>query len=273
MKIYCPKCHTCYSIEVGLIPAEGKKLKCSRCGEVWLCTHADMTAVEGTSEQENDAVPQNVIANAEDELISTPAEDSENKEETEEAPETKVSDDEMNQIFSRLKDETEKIDTELESLPPAKKLFPKIKKLLGWRSRITISLEVLTLLIIIALSIFGNRYALVRKFPQLESVFSQIGIPSRIIGEGLEFQNVVRSYDSKESPRRLTIKGFIFNTTNNDLSLPPVLVNILDTNAEEMLQSKHLIEEKTIKAQAKIPFTLAVKVPLQAKYIMLRVTE
>ncbi len=269
MQIYCPKCHTCYNIEVGLIPPEGKNLRCSKCGEVWLCTHKDMTAVDSPQENE-DSTPQNVIANTENELIATPAENSTSNETTEEK---NVTNEEMNVIFSRLKDESEKLDTEIESLPPTKKLFPKIKKLLGWHSRLTISIEILTILVIIGLSIFGNRYALVRKFPQMEPLFSQFGVPSRIIGEGLEFQNVVRSYDSKETPRLLTIKGFIHNTTDNDLPLPTVLVDILDPDAGEMLKSKHTLEEKEIKAQTKIPFTLQVKVPLLAKYILLTFTD
>lgn len=269
MKIYCPKCHTCYSIEVGLIPPEGKKLRCSRCGEVWLCTHADMNITDSPLEEET-AAPQNVIANSEGEIIATPA-DAPTKED--ENSENKVSDDEMNIIFSRLKDETEKLDTEIESLPPAKKIWPKIKKLLGWHSRLTIGLEVMMILVIIGLSLFGNRYALVRKFPQLESVFNQIGVPSRVIGEGLDFQNVVRSYDSKEKPHLLTIKGFIYNSTDSDLALPTVLVKVYDAEAGNMTQSNHPLEEKEIKAKTKIPFTLKVKVPSLAKYILLTFTE
>ena len=107
----------------------------------------------------------------------------------------------------------------------------------------------------------------------MEILFSQLGVPSRVIGEGLEFQNVVRSYDSQESPHLLTIKGFIYNKTDSDLALPTVLVDILDPDAGDMSKSKHSLEEKEIKAQAKIPFTLQVKVPLLAKYIMLTFTD
>lgn len=269
MKIYCPKCHTCYEIEVGLIPTDGKNLRCSRCGEVWLCTHKDMQAKESPSE-DNNSVPQNVIANTGDELLSTPTETPET---AKEQNENNVTDDEMNIIFSRLKDESEKIDTELDNLPKTKKLFPKIKKLLGWHSRLTVTLEIFTILLIIGLYIFGNRYDLVRKFPQMEILFSQFGVPSRVIGEGLEFQNVIRSYDSEENPNLLTIKGFIYNHTNSNLPLPPVSVNILDTDGKNISQSKYTLEEKEISTQKKIPFTLQVDVPQFSKYIMLTFTD
>ena len=272
MKIYCPKCHTCYSIETGLIPPDGKKLRCSRCGEIWLCTHKDMEDAE-TAEKET---PQNVIANSEDAIIATPAPETAPVTETAEAPlakEATLTEDEMNLIFSRLKEESNKLDTEKEGLSSFKKTFLSLKKILGWDSYLTISLEILTILIILCLSILGNRYALVRKFPQLEYVFSQIGMPSRVIGEGLEFQNIVRSYDNPDKPKLLTIKGFIYNTTPQELKLPLVLVKAMNNDAVLLKDSTHQLEKKSIPALDKYAFTLQVKVPKSAKYIMLTFTE
>lgn len=266
MKIYCPKCHTCYSIETGLVPPDGKKMRCSRCGEVWLCVHRDMEHHEKSQE----GAPQNVIANTEDVLIATPA--TETAEESV-AKGVSLSEDEMNVIFSRLKEESTKIDTEKEKLSALKTIFPTIKKLLGWNNYLTIALEVFVVLLILGLSLFAYRYALVRKFPQLEVVYTQLGIPSRVIGEGLEFQNVVRHYDSPEKPRLLTIKGFIYNTTSKELDLPVVLVSIMNSEAQGAVESTHHLEQKTIAAQDKIAFTLQVTVPQQMKYIMLTFTE
>ena len=270
MKIYCPQCHTCYSIEKGLIPPDGKGLRCSRCGKVWLCRHSDMEE-EAIASEENEA-PQNVIANEDDSLLSTPADETPSPQE-ENAQSLPLPEDEMNIIFSRLKDENAKLDTEIENLSPAKKIFPKIKKLLGWNSYLTIFIELFVVVLIIALSIFGNRYELVRRFPQTEVIFKQLGVPARIIGEGLEFQNIVRSFDSKEQPRLLTIKGYIYNTTNKELPIPTILINIMDKDGEMMLQDSQKIETTTAKAQSRTAFTLQTKIPLHAKYIVLTFTE
>lgn len=269
MKIYCPQCHTCYSIEKGLIPPDGKTLRCSRCGKVWTCYHSDM---EEEIAPEDSEAPQNVIANEDDSLISTPAGETSSPKEEDTQP-LPLPEDEMNAIFSRLKDENSKLDTEMENLSPAKKIFPRIKKLLGWNSYLTIFIELFVIILIIGLSIFGNRYELVRRFPQTEVIFKQLGIPAKIVGEGLEFQNIVRSYDSKEQPRLLTIKGYIYNTTNKELSIPTILINIMDKDGEMMLQDSQKIETDISKAQSRTAFTLQTKIPLNAKYIVLTFTE
>lgn len=264
MKIYCPKCHTCYSIEIGLIPADGKKLRCAACGEVWLCTHKDMVAIKASSK---DGVPQNVIANEEGQILAAPPLE-ESKENTE-----NVSDNEMSQIFSRLKDESSTVDKELQSQPTRKKFFQKLKKLLGWNSRLTIGLEVFLLLLILGLSIFAKRYDIVRKFPQAEQFFALIGVPSRIIGEGLEFQNIVRSYDNKEKPDLLTIKGFVYNSTDSELSVPTALINLYNTDAHLLKQAKRDLEIENISSQTKAAFSLKINIPTEAKYILLTFTK
>lgn len=272
MKIYCPKCHTCYSVEIGLIPVDGKKFRCSRCGEIWTCTHKDFNVPESpAAAEENAPAPQNVMADGNDGILTTPAP----QDEAEDAQSAKnVSEDEMSVIFARLKNESTKINTEIEQLPPVKKLLPKIKKCLGWDSRLAISLELLTIMIIIALSLFAGRYELVRKFPQAESLFSGIGIPAKVIGEGLQFQNITRRYSDSDNSSQLSIKGFIYNATNEQLPIPPIMVNILNENTDSLGKIKKETEVKTIDARAKIPFTLLVDIPPQeAKYILLTFEE
>jgi len=153
-------------------------------------------------------------------------------------------------------------------------MFPKIKKMLGWDSRFAISIEFLTILIITVLSIFANRYELVRKFPQAEQFFNITGMPSRVIGEGLEFQNITRKYLSSSNNNQLNIKGFIFNSTDKKLNIPFITVNILDEDTNIVQKVKKEAEIKTIEAKAKIPFSLEVNIPpQQAKYVVLTFSE
>lgn len=282
MKVYCPKCHTCYSVEIGLIPVDGKRFRCTRCGEIWTCTHKDFNVTDSPKLQDepsqpqnqtpsdSTSSPQNVIANEQNEILSTPAP----QENTESQAEPAVNEDEMSVIFARLKDESSRINTEFEQLSPLKKNLPKIKKLLGWDNRFTITLELLTVAIIIALSLFAGRYELVRRFPQAEQVYSGFGVPSRVIGEGLEFQNITRHYADNDNGNQLNIKGFINNTTDERMAIPTVVINILDENTNSIKQIKQEVEAQTIEAHAKIPFTLLVDIPpQQAKYILLTFGE
>lgn len=266
MKIYCPQCHTCYEIDAGLIPEEGKKLRCVRCGEVWV--HSQQNEETETPPADNNA-PQNVIANSEDKIIATPAA----PEEQEDTEEKTVSDDEMSLIFSHLREESRLVEKEIEELPAVKKIFPKVKKLLGWNSYLTISIEVLMLLIIAGLSIFAGRYEIVRRFPQTEQFFERLSVPSKVIGEGLEFQNIVRSYNDDEKPDLLTIKGFIANKTDNELSVPTVIVNMLDTQTQQLARIEKKLDVQKINPHHKKAFTLQVNVPQGAKYIVLTFNE
>ena len=279
MKIYCPKCHTCYSVKESLIPEGGKKLRCKRCGEIWLCmpddslqevpvkqdlrvetdsSDADEAAIQPT----DDSLPQNISPKGEDDVAVTPADQPQEDNKI-------LSDDEMNKIFSRLNDETSKITTEKDKLPFFKRFFPKTKKLLGWNNRLTVILEILVILLIIALSIFGMRYNLVRKFPQLETVFGQMGIPSRVIGEGLTFENITRNY-MEDDEKQLNIKGFIVNTTSKALDIPTIAINFLDNDANTLAQIQKKAEVSSIEGGNKTPFNFIVDVPPeQAKFVVL----
>lgn len=271
MKIYCPQCHTCYNIEVGLIPADGKKLRCNKCGEVWLCTHKDMSVEDSPNVEETtskDKAPQTVIANPDDKIIATT-----DVQDAPSSPEEK-NDDDMSKIFARLETETSKINEEIEHLSPRKKIYSKVKKLLGWDSRITICIETLITLIIILLSLFANRYELAHRFPQTEAFFNKFGLPAHIIGEGLEFQNITRHYTDKPTNQKLTIQGFIHNSTNKNLSIPTILINTFDSKGENLQQIKKEMPIKNISSKSKIPFTFKIEIPEhQAKYILLTFTE
>ncbi|MBR1605625.1 MAG: zinc-ribbon domain-containing protein [Alphaproteobacteria bacterium] len=296
MKIYCPKCNTCYSIDETLIPTEGKKVRCQRCGEIWVYKpqtdssmplnaednatkekisfpedniHEDVddsTIAEAEivpdeiSETLPEEAPQTIAATEDGEATTTPAT-------TEEKP---VSDEEINKIFSRLKDETDKLSEEKSNLSKPKKIFQTIKKLLGWNNRLIISLEILTILLIIGLGAFAQRFEIVRKFPQMEAFFGQLGLQTKVIGEGLDFQNVTRNYIVENDEERLNIKGFIVNTKNSELELPVVVVNFLNNDAELLSQTEQKLETATIKAGEKVPFNLYTTKPTDdAKFVVL----
>lgn len=42
MLIRCPNCKVSYDVGTAVIPEEGKKVRCSQCGETWMCTPADL---------------------------------------------------------------------------------------------------------------------------------------------------------------------------------------------------------------------------------------
>lgn len=280
MKISCPSCHTCYDIELGLIPAEGKKLRCSKCGEVWLCTHRDIrvpdifetTEEQKASEKKQETAPQNVIANPEDKIIATQAPTAEKKPDETEMPDITV--DEMSRIFSRLKNEKDKVSDAVNKQPPLKKAFPRIKKLLGWHSRFTIGLEIMTILVIIALALFAKRFEIVRMFPAGNSFYEAMGIQAQVVGKGLAFENVIRSTVDTPQKNTMNIKGFIRNTTDEKINMPEILIEIMDRETELLTGIKKQAPIAVLDARSKIPFNFTIEVPEKnAKYIVLTFTR
>ena len=124
MKVYCPKCNTCYSIEAGLLPADGRKLRCSRCQEVWICYHSSLK--EDDEEQNSNTAPQTLSANDAETIINDAEKDKNAPLElSEEDAELPIPENEMNLIFSRLKNEHSKIDTEIKNFHLLNKTYLK----------------------------------------------------------------------------------------------------------------------------------------------------
>ena len=120
---------------------------------------------------------------------------------------------------------------------------------------------------------FAYRYELVRNIPQAKFIFDQFNIPCVIVGEGLEFQNIVRSFDSPKEPRLLSIRGYIYNNTQKELKIPKILINVMDKDAESILQTTKELEQKSLHYHSTLAFTLKEKIPLTAKYIEITFTE
>lgn len=76
----------------------------------------------------------------------------------------------------------------------------------------TLKYYLLLLLFLAALGLFAARFEIVRAFPQAEAFYAALGIEAKIVGEGLEFQNVVRREYEEDYVRKLEIKGYIANT-------------------------------------------------------------
>ena len=122
MLIKCPKCNTGYAVEPAMIPEAGKKVRCSQCGEVRLCTPADLYEPEAGEEARpapdvssgSDApVPDNPAA---DQTFETPA--ASRPEELEAARGN-----EMQEIFARLSEQTEKLFQMENEAPVHKKIW------------------------------------------------------------------------------------------------------------------------------------------------------
>ncbi len=226
-----------------------------------------------------------------DEVAETPQEDSiqsevyekpqeevteESAAEEEEPADTPQEEDEetdninLEQIFERLSEHTEHLIEREKTLPIYEKAWLQIKNVLGFHFKIKWSYIFITFGVFVVLSLYNNRYQVVRDVPFLNGVYKAFGIKAKIPGEGLEFQNINWEFISDDEGPRLEIKGFINNQTDKNIDLPTVHIEILDKDTALLQSQNREVEAELVEAHTRLPLTLVVKSPAPtAKYVYL----
>lgn len=272
MLISCPKCNAIYDVNDGLLPAEGKKLRCARCGTIWLAKPED--AIEPSERRDDDLVvkqsepnvlqQQDVIETTEHQIVAEElpqAQDSipvmdepvvepnvQAEENDQPAPspietqqkssplEPKPIERDPNEIFSRLAEQTKSIFKEEPELANSKIKSSGLMSFLGLDDKSNRMLCYLVFCLILFLSMFYARYEIVRNLPFMGKVYAAIGIRATIPGYGLEFQNVTRREFEEDYVRKFEIKGFVANTSNFVVEVPTISIEMLD-NDTNVLQT------------------------------------
>ena len=300
MLIRCPECEVCYRIELEMIPEKGRRFRCAKCGKVWQAFPQD--AFEETEEnaslvynpETDDTGPEAVELSGEvDENDSSgeeqaetvsaeepadeeeqPSAETEKSEEPEEAKSenSKVSN-EIQEIFSRLNAQTTLINDMDKQVPAPKRLVRRVSDFLNWHNPYSRYGLLGVAGVIFVLAFFSFRYEITRMIPVMENVYNLLGVESKIIGEGLDFRNVVRREYEEDYVRKLEVKGFIVNQTEQNLPVPPIYIEVLDKdgNILEIQNAKSPVEEVSPDKPAPFSFVLNQPSPL-SKYIYITFT-
>ena len=233
MLIRCPKCNISYDIGTAQIPEEGRKMRCSQCGEIWLCLPQDL--FEAPKEEPIHIEEPEPSAEEEQENVTTPEENPEPTEENNEVKEELSADKkEMQEIFARLETQTENLFQYEKNLPSHIRLWHQIKQILGLQRRRNRQILSGISVILVLLLLFYLRYDIVRLAPFMEKVYAAVGIESVIVGEGLEFQNITRNEYEEDYINKMEIRGFITNITDKTLNIPNMRIELLDKNAQPL---------------------------------------
>ena len=309
MRIYCPKCHTGYEIDEQQIADKSRRVECSNCGEIFTADELLFAVDKPETESENSAreafdllhevMTENMpdgstgeySAEMEDlsatfraEAVSEETAAEELPEETTPKDAAEVSDNaageeeaaededvDLEKIFERLSEHTAHLLDEEKHLPFYEKFWLQVKNILGFHFKIKWHYIAAFAAVFVLISLFNNRYQVVRSAPFLNAVYKVFGIEAKIPGEGLEFQNINWEYfDNDEEGRRLQIKGFIYNKTDKSIEVPVVHIEILDKDTVLLQSQNREIEQSTAEPQTRIPLDLEIKNPAPtAKYVYL----
>lgn len=272
MQIYCPKCGIGYNVDDEIVREGLRMVRCSNCGEVFKPEQADVQnseidskeAFENVSKAMSEDVENNAISLEEDAEDSADVGDAENKEDV-------VADDiTLEDIFVRLSEHTESLMEREKKLPFYEKMWLQVKNVLGFHFKIKWSYIFAALFIFVMMSLYNNRYDVVRKVPFMNDVYRMFGIRAKIAGEGLEFQNITWDFVDDEKGVRLEVKGFIYNKTGKVLDVPQLHVEILDKDTQLLQSHNRELKEKEIEAKAKLAINLVLGNPAPtSKYVYL----
>lgn len=248
MQIFCPECDAGYEIDEELLEDKTRRLKCSNCGKIFNVDEA----VYHTVDKQDEPIGHIEQPVSEDEPVE--AEDNAD----------------LEKIFERLSDHTKLLIKQENSLPFYEKTWLQIKNVLGFHFKIKWLYIFLAVVVFSSLSLYNNRYQVVREFPFFNSVYKFFGIKAKIPGEGLEFQNISWEFLKEEDGNRLEIKGFIFNQTARKIDIPVVHIEILDKEMALLQSQNREIGEDIIESDARIPLNLLIENPAPtAKYVYL----
>lgn len=286
MKIYCPKCKTAYEISAGVVPEQGRRLRCAVCHKVFKCLPEDLIdgshlrAAEFDEEEKARLDEKGMLIESAEEVnpnIDIKAEIEEEVESTPSLEELDAQNLEANgvtDIFARLSQETEalfKVESEEKT---HRKMFGRFKKTLGLQNPRNYKYYILFFLALIGLGLYYARYDVARSVPVMRNVYTALGIQSAVVGEGLEFQNVSRRDFEEDSVRKFEIKGFIANNANHNINIPQIHAILLDKDARQLQVENADSAIPLVVPGGKVAFSFVVSKPaLMTKYIYLTFGE
>ena len=291
-KLKCSNCHFVFSIEETLKATEEetqedafKSLADTMSKDVDEAVSADRV-LENPSESapEDNTISEEIKSNeaAESgEESETKTEENKDAEENNESGETKETEEndqdgpiDLESIFERLSEHTEHLIEDEKKLPFYQKAWLQIKNVLGFHFKIRWLYIIAFCLLFVIMSLYNNRYDVVRKAPFFNHVYKFFGIKAKIPGEGLEFQNIGWDFMRDDEGSKLEIKGFISNDTDRNVEIPVIHIEILDKETGLLQSHNHELETNYLTANTKIPLDFVIDNPAPtAKYIYMTFVE
>lgn len=277
-QIYCPKCRTGYEIDENLIPEDGKKLRCSYCNQVFKAYCDDLIDAPVRTvavEDDEPAVSEESVSEetfGAEESVSEESFEVSTEAETTETP--SQTDSEMDDIFKRLSQQTEDLFKAESELPPLRRFLLKCRQLIGLRSKAAFYYMSGTATLLLLLCLYSFRYEIVRGMPFMDGLYRAVGISATIPGEGLEFQNIAWDDFEEDYVRKLEVKGFIVNTTDKDIRIPLIHVEMLDKDAVLLQSLNQNPNVGLLKAGARVAIGITIRKPSPlTKYVYLTFVE
>lgn len=91
----------------------------------------------------------------------------------------------------------------------------------------------LATLVLLGYLFYAGRYYFARRSPVAEALYNKMNVSTSVAGEGLAFQNTLFDLEKiNTNAYRLHIQSEVFNTTQDDIILPDILVILTDAKGQ-----------------------------------------
>ena len=202
MILTCPECATRYEIDGAKFPAEGRKVRCKKCGHAWHQPGEQHDAERAEIEEAvfNPPVEEPVA----EEPAPEPEPDSE-PEPVAEEPEAEDAEEEREAVVA----------------PKPRRAVRGALTIVGW-------IGLVAAVLIIGWSAATFRTQIVSAWPQSASLFSKLGMA--VNARGLDFTDVQHISQTEDGQPVLVITGKLVNVSAKKLDVPPLRVTLSDEN-------------------------------------------
>ena len=150
---------------------------------------------------------------------------------------------------------------------------PKKRK----KASFIISLLKITLVLVFLLTLvyaYAFRYQIVQRFPETEIVYEKIGINTKVLGEGLVFEDIVWNEYEDNDVRKMDFSGIISNKTDKLIQIPLLHIELLDNKGNVLQNIERGLSTEHIMGGGKIPFKITILRPAPfTKYIFVTFTK
>lgn len=234
MILDCPKCSAQFYIEDGLLGDQGRKVKCSACGETW----HQMPATE--EDDSSGDIAEEIVETSSDLSAEPPEEDD-------------PVDEALERAIERLEQQVEPEDASDEDSGGDESYRPSgfteslaAEKLKEQRYYSYASAFAVFLVIFIGLMMFSS--SVLRAYPSAQAFYGWFGYKVEVASKDLIFDQIETATDGAY----LRVTGKIVNLGNDEVHVPPVIIVAKDSHQEVVGEWLLMPKQDVLPAQAMV---------------------
>jgi len=200
MILTCPQCTTRYQTDASLFAPPGRKVKCAKCGHVWLQA----------------APPPEPVLDAAIEESPPPPEP-----ETEQEPQREAF------APSAYVPTQDAYDERTEDVRPRGSWLARVGIVVGW-------LVLAGIVLVIGWATATYRQQIATLWPQSATLYKALGL--KVTTRGIDIRNLSEKWEKEGGQSVLEVSGTLLNVTQRELMVPQVSVTLTDEGKRKLYQ-------------------------------------